>query len=718
MDPSPALTKVVDRLHLDATAPEPTGPQVRRRRGDWDDDDTDDEDAPPRQVPRVGWPEIVAQLDPLSETTAKARFVTEFPDPRAYPAWVPKELVSGDVLPTPYETKWAEWLSAKEKRDAAFPKIAKAETARDSALAKVQEAERDLSAAQEMGVAHQQQRLQATIERKLARARDVLEKKEGDVIVARAGWSRFGDFTEALEAEAKGAAEAEGRDSDAALVYHKHPYELIAKKIRPKREAEANYFVQPAQLPSLSDPRNLGVAVYKIFDTDDERKQWVESMKHAVDNTPEFVEQHYREGGTREGQRRSLFDMTQTNIAAGGFAALNHPSSFHNQFVRSLRMRAHGEVVFRDLFGMTNNNGANRGSTHLEQVVDRMMVRRSQQTPTSEAWHRDVAVGTRPGDRVFGGWINLNSYDQYFSCVLGSAHERRDPTDPVGFATIPEAKHPEIVARSSKVVIPPGHMIVFNEDTIHEVANNTNTTTLLRLFTGWRLSRWEPFGQTPEPLIVDLDRRLRDQEGMPLKSGQHKHYYDDYFEDKVPEARKYHETNNPSGFKYYPGPPPFYPSAYWGQIDPVTVIQFCQLLKPELVHTRFFNPETSQKRSGQFPNGVRCNLDIHHAPSGTQFNANDAQPHKADTIRGLKEIKEWMESHHRNREVAQWMQEDYAPEEVEILKPRAIQALRLMLTSPACVARASPTNRATAANLRNGVAPIARLLQVPMAPPQ
>ena len=77
-----------------------------------------------------------------------------------------------------------------------------------------------------------------------------------------------------------------------------------------------------------------------------------------------------------------------------------------------------------------------------------------------------------------------------------------------------------------------------------------------------------------------------------------------------------------------------------------------------------------------------------------------------------------MESHHRNREVAQWMQEDYAPEEVAILKPRAIQALRLMLTSPACVARASPRNRATAVNLRPVVEPIARLLQVPPAPPQ
>ena len=691
MEAAPALAGAVDQLRLDATAPEPTGPQVRRRRGDWDDDDTDVEDAPPRQVPRVrGWPEVVAEMDPLPENTAKARFVAEFPDPREYPAWVSKELVSENLVPTTYEAAWAKLCTAKDRRDALTTRLEKAEAKLASAEAALR---RNASAANQG---------------KRDRAAEAVARARVEAATAN-------EHVDHLEDEVVDGQTAEGGE---ALAYHKHPYELLAKKVRLRREAEADYEVLPEQLPPLSDPRNLGVAVYKIFEDDDERKQWVESMKHAVDNTPEFAEQHHREGGAREGQRRSIFDMTQTNIAAGGFAALNHPSSFHNQFVRSLRMFAHGEVVFRDLFGMTDN-GANSGSTHLEQVVDRMMVRRSSQTPTSEAWHRDVAVGTRPGDRVFGGWINLNSYDQKFSCVLGSAQEARDPNDPVGFAKVFEKDHPEIVARSSKVVIPPGHMIVFNEDTIHEVVNNQNTATLLRLFTGWRLSRWEPFGPTPEPLIVDLDRRLSDQEGMPLKSGQHKHYdSDEYFEDKVPEARKYNATTNPTGFGYYPGPPPFYPSAYWGQIDPATVIQFCQLLKPELVHTRFFNPSTSQKRSAQFPNGVKCNLDIHHAPSGTQFNANDAQPHKADTIRGLKELKEWMESHHRNREVAQWMQEDYAPEEVAILKPRAIQALRLMLTSPACVARASPRNRATAVNLRPVVEPIARLLQVPPAPPQ
>ena len=683
-----ALSNVVDRLRLNETAPAPTGPQVVRPRG-WNDDQTEDEDEdnPPRVRQRTQdeIAAIVARLEPLAEPTAKARF-KDLPGPNQYPAYIAKDTVDSQILPSETESAWAEWCTTTDARADAGKKLEKAEANLASAV-------RSLGR-----VASTQNRRKRDQLLTVAQAAVVTEqearKKETEAHVAMLNLPNG--------------------NLDAYQAYHKHPYELLAKKVRTMRKYETNYEVFPDQLPPLSDPRNLGVAVYKIFEGDEERMEWVASMKHAVDNTPEFEERYYGEDGPRAGQLRSLFDMTQLNVAAGGFAALNHPSSFHNQFVRSLRMRAHGEVVFRDLFGMAT--GANSGSTHLEQVVDRMMLRRSGQEPTAEAWHRDVAVGTHAGDRVFGGWINLNAYNQYFSCVLGSAHEARNPTDPVGFATIPVNDHPEIVARSSRVVIPPGHMIVFNEDTIHEVVNAKQDSSLLRLFTGWRLSQWAPDGKTPKPLILDLDRRLNEQEGMPLKSGQHKHYDNyDYDRTRMPPGRKYNAVTNPMGFTYYPGPPPFYPSAYWGQLEPKTVNAFCQVLKPELVHRRFFNPESSKKRSVQYPNGVRCNLDIHHAPSGAVFNANDTQPHKADTLRGLKEIKEWMETNYPNKVVAQWVQEEYAPEEVEILKPHGIRLLRLMLTSPSCMARALPSNRASTVSGLTPAEPLAHLMNTPLA---
>jgi hypothetical protein len=679
------LSSVVDRLCLNETAPAPTGPQAVRR---WDDDQTEDEneDNPPRvrQRTRDEIAAIVDRLAPLAETTAKARF-KDLPGPNQYPAYIAQEAVSADILPSEVELAWAAWCATTDARADAGKKLEAAEKKLANAVIA------------------------------LGRVASTQNQNKRDRLLPAytAAVAREEEARRAETAAHDAILNLPNGDNDDYQTYQKHPYELLAKRVRALRIRNDNYRVLPEQLPPLSDPRNLGVAVYKIFEGNEERMKWVESMKHAVDNTPEFAEKYWGDDSQRAGQLRSLFDMTQTKIAAGGFAALNHPSSFHNQFVRSLRMRAHGEVVFRDLFGMMAE-GANSGSTHLEQVVDRMMLRRSSQEPTAEAWHRDVAVGTRPGDRVFGGWINLNAYNQQFSCVLGSAHEARDPNNSVGFATIPESDHPETVARSSIVVIPPGHMIVFNEDTIHEVANNSNTESLLRLFTGWRLSQWAPDGQTPKPLIVDLDRRLNEQEGMPLKSGQHIHYYSkDYWNSKMPDARKHNATTNPMGFKNYPGPPPFYPSAYWGQVDPKTVSNFCEVLKPELVHRRFFKPGSATTRSFQFPNGVRCNLDIYHAPSGATFNANDAQPHNADTLRGLKEIKDWMETNYPNKVVAQWMQEDYAPEEVEILKPRGMRLLRLMLASPSCMARALPSNRATTVSGLTPAEPLARLMNTP-----
>jgi len=679
-----ALSNVVDRLRLNETAPVPTA-VVRVRN----DDDTDYEDAelsPPRARRRTqdDIDAIVARLEPLAETTAKARF-KDLPGPNQYPAYIAKDTVSPQILPSETESAWAEWCTTTDAHTDAGKKLAKADAnlfAADELLRRHAPTQNQRKRDNLLGVAHAARKKEEEARQKETEALGLL------LLLPNGHLEEY-------------------------KTYHKHPYDLLAKRVRTRRKYETNYEVRPNQLPPLSDPRNLGVAVYKIFEGDEERVEWVASMKHAVDNTPEFAERYWGEYGPRPNQLRSLFDMTQTNIAAGGFAALNHPSSFHNQFVRSLRMRAHGEVVFRDLFGMAT--GANSGSTHLEQVVDRMMLRRSSQEPTAEAWHRDVAVGTHAGDRVFGGWINLNKFPQHFSCVLGSAHEKRDPTDPVGFATVPGNDHPEIVARSSKVVIPPGHMIVFNEDTIHEVAHTKQDSSLLRLFTGWRLSQWDPGGQTPKPLIVDLDRRLNEQEGMPLKSGQHKHYDDDHLRTKMPSSRKYNKPTNPTGFRYYPGPPPFYPSAYWGQLDPEKVIEFCKVLKPELVHTRFFDPVSSTRRSVEYQNGVQCNLDIRHAPSGAEFNANDTQPHKADTLRGLKEIKNWMETNYPNRVVAQWAQEEYATEEVYILKPHPIRLLRMMLTSPSCMARALPSNRASTVYGLTPVEPLAHLMNTPLA---
>ena len=49
---------------------------------------------------------------------------------------------------------------------------------------------------------------------------------------------------------------------------------------------------------------------------------------------------------------------------------------------------------------------------------------------------------------------------------------------------------------------------------------------------------------------------------------------------------KYHPCNNTLGFRNYPGGPPMYPSAYWGQQDPEMVEEFCAALRPCLLKQR------------------------------------------------------------------------------------------------------------------------------------
>lgn len=217
----------------------------------------------------------------------------------------------------------------------------------------------------------------------------------------------------------------------------------------------------------------------------------------------------------------------------GGFAALGNPASFHNPTVRRLRLAAQVACVTH-LGDFPDDDTYN-----LEQIIDRMLVRGPNKKPTEEAWHRDIAVELHDGDIVFGGWINLTTESQTFSCAPGT-HDPRDVDGPkekdgIGFATL-SAKAKERMERRKRVVeIPPGCMLVFYESIAHEVVATQKSYPIVRLFTGWRFTRQQT------PLVDDILRPRKDankaskfynakpatlgslleaQAVMPLKSGQ------------------------------------------------------------------------------------------------------------------------------------------------------------------------------------------------------
>ena len=513
---------------------------------------------------------------------------------------------------------------------------------------------------------------------------------------------------------------------------HKLASQALEKPLTNKAAAlgarlkNADYYAYPDQLYPLDHPLSMGVAVYKVLDGGEVAK-WRGFLKRAVDNAPEFKERP---------NQTSLFDTQDVNLAVGGFAALAHPSSFHNEFARALRFKAEHHVVEKDIFGL-GDGGPNAGK-NLEQIVDRTMIRRPGQTPTAELWHRDVARGTMDDDEVFGGWINLDTgNDQYFSCVPGSSDER--PTEGVdyeaGFAKIPAADFTNIIARSYRIVIPPGHMVVFNERTIHEVAAvpNDGGTSSCRLFLGWRLTH------SATPLFYDVERRLREQDGMPLKSGQHKHAYSDpKCGGRYKEMKAWNERNGDAdlifsktstlGFKNYPGGPPMYPSAYWGQQPPSFPEEFCASLRPCLLKQRYFNPsvyvrddagefvpdkdgkpktrapkysdDPSEYQGARFRDqeredqaGVLCNFDLKwddgQDGNRTHWSLDIEAPLKPDTMRSLAETECVLSDHPEGKRV-RWMQRPYDAIEVGILTPTPFHILKQRITAQEAERRGNP----------------------------
>lgn len=197
----------------------------------------------------------------------------------------------------------------------------------------------------------------------------------------------------------------------------------------------------------------------------------------------------------------------------GGFAALGNPSSFHNLLVRKLRKKSRKKVKillgrYRDRF----YNDEVRKSLNFEMLLDRMMYRMKNQKPVAEAWHRDVMIpeSIEDNDEIFGGWINLDSQNQYFSCISGSHLGVLPKQIKPGFDTLAknyeeylkkngikdEKKIKELVKKKiadigkQKTIfaIPPGCLIIFPQYILHEVVSTTAKYNMKRLFTGWRLT--------------------------------------------------------------------------------------------------------------------------------------------------------------------------------------------------------------------------------------
>ena len=148
-----------------------------------------------------------------------------------------------------------------------------------------------------------------------------------------------------------------------------------------------------------------------------------------------------------------------------------------------------------------------RKERNIEVLPDRFMIRPPGDQPSPKTWHRDTSPHALAGDDIFGGWINFDQQNQYFSVVQGS----QTLIDPFGGGfdkpcakEIKEAEKTKI-----RVTIPPGHILVFFQNMLHEIYRVKASHWMYRLFTCFRLT------YSDKSLTQNLDYLLSNQSVLP-----------------------------------------------------------------------------------------------------------------------------------------------------------------------------------------------------------
>ncbi len=159
----------------------------------------------------------------------------------------------------------------------------------------------------------------------------------------------------------------------------------------------------------------------------------------------------------------------------------------------------------------------------MEVCPERILCRPAGDKPTGESWHRDLSPMCKEGDYILGGWINLDAEPQYFSCIPSTyqvhGHEEGNMRAGSGFFKLDQADGPVYDKMKEVIEIPPGGMLLFFQDTIHEVLANAKSMrkfTSMRHFYGFRMTRHT------EPLRGKeyLRRCMEDQSVIRIKSDQ------------------------------------------------------------------------------------------------------------------------------------------------------------------------------------------------------
>ena len=198
----------------------------------------------------------------------------------------------------------------------------------------------------------------------------------------------------------------------------------------------------------------------------------------------------------------------------GGFGAFGNPSSYHCRSVRKLRRR-----VYRAIKAGLQKELLDKGYRYIQLLFDRLSWRTPGTSVSGESFHRDVSPTCSSGEisMVTGGWLNLDSNSQYFSCIPGT-HTKEGgyvPDDKSGFVKTTKEEAAELRKQRVAVEIPPGHIILFYNHLLHEVKatkQRVDGKGSYRLYCGIRASS---DSKTP----FDYEKDIADQASPILPSG-------------------------------------------------------------------------------------------------------------------------------------------------------------------------------------------------------
>ena len=162
------------------------------------------------------------------------------------------------------------------------------------------------------------------------------------------------------------------------------------------------------------------------------------------------------------------------------FSALGNPSSFHNTVVRDIRYECH-QIAKKHIFDPLLKRDR---TLYLEQIIDRMLYRPKRVKVKGQLKHRSESKYANPDDIVFSGWVNLDDYDHEFRACPGSHMDHDVKNKCNGFESVKKGKH-----SIQHLKIPPGHMLLFYERMVTEMANSISNHKVHRLYVSFRLTK-------------------------------------------------------------------------------------------------------------------------------------------------------------------------------------------------------------------------------------